>query len=117
VWRIDGLEAGESVRAAAPIVTTGRDIRCRLVLTDRRLLTVRTSSIGSSFGLARFTRSTVLTSLPVGEVDQARFSSSLGGFFGSIAVQTSDGPQEYRAVGMGSRWLRLLSRQLGTPAA
>jgi hypothetical protein len=116
VWRIDGLEAGESVRAVAPIVTAGRDIRSRLVLTDRRVLTVRTSYLGSSLGLARYSRSTVLTSVALDGVGKAEFSSSLGGFFSSIEMETPDGRREFRAVGLGSRWLRLLFAQLGKPA-
>ena len=59
MWRIDELEDGESIVAVAPILATGQEFTCRLVLSDRRIMTIRSPYFASIFGLARFTHSRI----------------------------------------------------------
>ena len=55
MWKIDNLEDGESVEAVAPIYASGvPEFTCRLVLTDRRILTIRSPYLASIFVLARY---------------------------------------------------------------
>ena len=111
VWTVDELEDGESVRAVAPILEGG-DFTHRLMLTDRRIMTIRSPALASMFGCARFVSSSVMSSTPLEEITSAHFTSSLGGFSGSLEIGTSTGAGAYGASGIGTRWLRLLASQL-----
>ena len=109
MWKIDELEDDESVLAVAPILAEGQDFTCRLVLTDRRLVTIRSPCFASTLGLARFTKSSIETSIPLEELISAEFS---GGFTGSVQIESRDGMRIYASSGIGSRWLRLLAAQI-----
>jgi hypothetical protein len=111
VWRIDELEDGESVLAVAPVLG-GNDFTRRLVLTDRRILTIRSAAMASMFGLARYARSTIVTSTRLNQVKSAAFTSSMGGFASSLEIDAEEGLLMYHASGIGSRWLRLLSARI-----
>jgi hypothetical protein len=111
VWKIDELEDGESVRAVAPILEGG-DFTHRLMLTDRRIMTIRSPVLASMFGCARFAKSCVIDSTPLEEVTSAYFTSSFGGFSSSLVIKARKGTQVHSATGIGSRWLRLLASQL-----
>ena len=54
MWKIDGLEPGETIRCVTPLVG---DFTERLVLTDRRLLWIQSPGFAASLGLARFVTS------------------------------------------------------------
>jgi len=112
VWNIDELEDGESVLAAAPILAAGQDFTCRLVLTDHRLMTIRSPYFASILGLARFTHSRIESSIRLDEVKSVTFK---GGFSGSVRIETRDGTRGYVATGVGSRWLRQLAAQIPNP--
>lgn len=111
MWKVDELEDGESVRAVAPILEGG-DFAHRLMLTDRRLMTIRSPMFASWFGCARFATSSLMSSVRLEEVTSAQFTSSLGGFASSLVIVTRKGSRTYAASGIGSRWLRLLATQL-----
>jgi hypothetical protein len=113
VWKIEELEEGESVHAVAPILEGGNNgFTCRLVLTDRRLLTIRSPMVASWFGLARYLTSAIESATPLNEVQAAVYTAKAGGFLSSCEVTTSDGVRTYAASGIGSRRLRLLTAQL-----
>lgn len=115
VWKIDQLEVGESVLAVAPILEGG-DFDCRLVLTDRRIITIRSPAILSMLGLARYANSSILTAISLNELKSVEFTSSAGGFASSLVIESQEGVQTYQASGIGTRWLRLLSAQIPNPA-
>ena len=106
MWRIDELEDGESIVAVAPILATGQEFTCRLVLSDRRIMTIRSPYFASIFGLARFTHSRIESSISLDEVKSAAFE---GGFSGSVRIETRDNVRTYGSTGIGSRWLRQLA--------
>ena len=107
MWKIDNLEDGESVEAVAPIYASGvPEFTCRLVLTDRRILTIRSPYLASIFGLARYFRSRIDSSIPLDQITSVLFK---GGFASSLQIETQDGMRTYGATGIGSRWLRLLA--------
>ena len=112
MWTIDELEDAESVLAVAPILAAGQDFTCRLVLTDHRLMTIRSPYFASILGLARFTHSSIESSIRIDEVKSVTFK---GGFSGSLRIETRDGTHTYLATGIGSRWLRQLAAQLPNP--
>jgi hypothetical protein len=109
VWKIDELEHGESVLAVAPILAAGPDFTCRLVLSDRRLMTIRSPYFASILGLARFAHSRIETSIRLHEVKPVAFT---GGSSGLVRIETRYGARNYVATGIGSRWLRLLAAQI-----
>jgi hypothetical protein len=108
-WNIKGLEEGESVLSVAPVLE-GNDFTRRVVVTDRRVLTIRSPFFASTLGLARFTRSKIELSIPLREVKSATF---VGGFTSSLTVVTAGTSKTYSASGIGSRWLRHVNEALG----
>ena len=109
MWKIDKLEDGESVVAVAPILSTGQEFTCRLVLSNRRIMTIRSPYFASIFGLARFAHSRIESSIRLDEVKSAAFE---GGFSGSVRIETRDDVHTYGSTGIGSRWLRQLAIQI-----
>jgi len=117
MWRFDGSEDGETVVAVAPIIVgASNDFTHRLLLTDRRLAVVRSPVMASMFGFARYVTSRTVASLPLEDILATTFTSSAGGFFGSLAIDSQAGHRTVSATGIGSRWLRLLAEQLPHPA-
>lgn len=111
-WNIEGLEDGESVESVAPILGGAENFTLRLVLTDRRIVTIRSPYFASTFGLARYAKSRIQSSLPLDDVESTVFTSSTGGFLGKLEIQSPDGTATFSATGIGSRWLRRLSMKL-----
>jgi hypothetical protein len=111
-WKIDGLERDEVVLAVAPILG-GAAFSRRLVLTDRRLMTISSHPMASDFGLARFTRSKILDSTSITQIESVCLTRAAAGFFATLEVTESDSrANTYEATGIGSRWLRRLAKRL-----
>ena len=107
MWKIDELEDGESIVAVAPILATGQEFTCRLVLSDRRIMTIRSPYFASILGLARFTHSRIEGSISLerGEVRRVSREASSG----SVRIETRDNVLIYGSTGIGSRWLQQLA--------
>lgn len=113
MWRFDEAEDGEVVQAVAPIVMGGSNgYTVHLLLTDRRVVLVRSPVIASMFGFARYVRSRTISSMRLEDVTATKFTSSAGGFFGSLTFEGRAGRRTFTATGVASRWLRLLAEQL-----
>jgi hypothetical protein len=111
-WKIDGLGRNEVVLAVAPILG-GVSFSQRLVLTDRRLMTISSHPMASDFGLARFTGSKILDSTSITQIESVCLTRAAAGFFATLEVTKSDGNSNtYQATGIGSRWLRRLTKRL-----
>ena len=109
MWNIDEIEDDESVLAAAPIIAEGPDFTRRLVLTNHRIITIRSPYFASALGFARFAHSQIESSIPLGEVQSVAFE---GRFVGSLELRTRGGMRSYGSTGLGSRWLRHLADRI-----
>jgi len=117
MWWFDDSEDGEAVVAVAPIIMGGNNsFTHRLLLTDRRIVLIRSPVIASMFGLARYVKSRAISSMRLEDITSTKFTSSLGGFVSSLAIEGQAGLRTFNATGIGSRWLRLLAVQLPNPA-
>ena len=116
MWKFDESEVDETVRAVAAISLGGsNDFTYRLLLTDRRIVLVRSPVLASMFGFARFVRPRTISVLLLEDIRTTTFTSSAGGFFSSLIIEGPAGMCTFRATGIGSRWLRLLAAQLPHP--
>ena len=117
MWRFSESEDGEAVVAVAPVIVgSSNDFTHRLLLTDRRIVLVRSPAVASMFGFARYVTSRTISSMRLEDIRTTRFTSSAGGFFTSISIEGRDGLRTFRATGIASRWLRLLAVQLPNSA-
>ena len=113
MWRFDESEEGETVVAVAPItVGSNNDFTHRLLLTDRRLVVVRSPVMASMFGFARYVTSRPVASMRLEDILTTTFTSSAGGLIGSLTIHDQEGHRTVSSTGIGSRWLRLLAEQL-----
>src|SRR5208283_920589 len=97
-WNIEGLQQGESVLSVVRIFNEDVGITHRLVLTDHHVMTISSPKVASVFGLGRFVRSKVLTSMPLTEVESASFEKTFrmepGGaadYYSTLHIQTTAG--------------------------
>ena len=116
-WNIEGLQQGESVLSVVRIhkvriLNEDVGITHRLVLTDHRVMTISSPKVASVFGLGRFVRSKVLTSMPLTEVESASFEKTFrmepGGtadYYSTLHIQTTAGNTTTYSAS-GSRRLR-----------